>query len=174
MQQTPAASLFYIALGPPCLQRATAARLQAPIPLSNLHFSRANWRQVPMSTFWPAVAFCAKADSVGAATRIIIVANALKKTNVRMISPLTNAVPASRATPRNSSARSRGPADVKAGIAAVGPAQFRQPLRKGGELGPPLWVALARTQEHADAPHPVALLRAHRERPRDRCAAERG
>jgi hypothetical protein len=83
--------LRYIALGPPCLQRATAARLQAPIPLSNLHFSRANCRQVPMSIFWPAVAFCARADSVGAATRIIV-ANALKKMNVRMISSVTIAV----------------------------------------------------------------------------------
>src|SRR5262245_64606954 len=29
-------------------------------------------------------------------------------------------------------------------------------------------------QEHADAPHPLALLRARRERPRDRCPAECG
>jgi hypothetical protein len=90
--RTPAACLLYIALGQPCLQRATAARLQASIPLSNLHLSRANCRQVPISTFWPAVAFCAKADSVEAATRIIVVAIALKKTNVRMIPSLTNAV----------------------------------------------------------------------------------
>jgi hypothetical protein len=97
---------LHIALGPPCLQRATAARLQAPIPLSNLHFSRANWRQVPISTFWPAVAFCAKADSFGAATRMIVVANALKKTNVCTISSLTNGKPASRVTPKNRRARS--------------------------------------------------------------------
>jgi hypothetical protein len=28
--------------------------------------------------------------------------------------------------------------------------------------------------EHADAPHALALLRARRKRPRNRCAAERG
>src|SRR5215471_7055479 len=59
----------------------------------------------------------------------------------------------------------RGPADVKARIAAVGPAQFRQPLDESGELSPPPRIALVRTQEHADAPRAVRLLRARRERP---------
>src|SRR5215471_11249438 len=67
----------------------------------------------------------------------------------------------------------RGPADVKARIAAVGPAQFRQPLDESGELSPPPRIALVRTQEHADAPHPFALLRACRERPRGRAAEQR-
>src|SRR5262245_31959644 len=66
----------------------------------------------------------------------------------------------------------RGPADVKARIAAVGPAQFRQPLDESGELSPPPRIALVRTQEHADAPHPLGLLRPRRERPRGGRAAD--
>src|SRR5262245_10389345 len=64
----------------------------------------------------------------------------------------------------------RGPADVKARIAAVGPTQFRQPLDESGELSPPPRIALVRTQEHADAAHLLRLLRARRERPRRRAA----
>src|SRR5262249_9840413 len=67
----------------------------------------------------------------------------------------------------------RGPADVKARIAAVGPAQFRQPLDESGELSPPPRIALVRTQEHAHAPDPLALLRARRQRPRRRAAEQR-
>src|SRR5215831_17211954 len=59
----------------------------------------------------------------------------------------------------------RGPADVKARIAAVGPAQFRQPLDESGELSPPPRIALVRTQEHADPPHRAGLLRATCKRP---------
>src|SRR5262249_31720870 len=67
----------------------------------------------------------------------------------------------------------RGPADVKARIAAVGPAQFRQPLDESGELSPAPRVALVRTQEHADAAHLLRLLRVRRERPRGRAAEQR-
>src|SRR5215831_12409831 len=35
-----------------------------------------------------------------------------------------------------------------------------------------LWVVRCKVREHADAPHPLRLLRARRERPRHRCAAE--
>jgi hypothetical protein len=35
-------------------------------------------------------------------------------------------------------------------------------------------IARGRGQQHADAPHPLALLRARRERPSDCCAAEKG
>src|SRR5262249_58928025 len=65
----------------------------------------------------------------------------------------------------------RGPADVKARIAAVGPAQFRQPLDESGELSPSPRIALVRTQEHADAAHLLRLLRPRAKRPH-RCAAE--
>src|SRR5262249_61568876 len=64
-----------------------------------------------------------------------------------------------------------GPADVKARIAAVGPAQFRQPLDESGELSPSPRIALVRTQEHADAAHLLRLLRPRAKRPH-RCAAE--
>jgi len=35
------------------------------------------------------------------------------------------------------------------------------------------WIVLGDIREHADAPHPVALLRARRERPRGRAAEQR-
>jgi hypothetical protein len=36
------------------------------------------------------------------------------------------------------------------------------------------FLIVCRAHEHADAPHPAALLRAHREGPRHRRAAEKG
>src|SRR5262249_49511750 len=66
-----------------------------------------------------------------------------------------------------------GPADVEARVAASGPAQFRQPLHERGELSLALPIALARRQEHADAPNALALLRPHRDRPSCRAAEKR-
>jgi hypothetical protein len=60
-------------------------------------------------------------------------------------------------------------------VAAVGPAQLLQTLCERCHAG--LQVRIIRgsaDREHADAPHPLALLRPRRERPRNRCAAERG
>jgi hypothetical protein len=36
-----------------------------------------------------------------------------------------------------------------------------------------LWIVCGHIHQHADAPHPVRLLRARRERPRNRRAAKR-
>src|SRR6266446_789787 len=64
-----------------------------------------------------------------------------------------------------------GPAGLDLHVAAVGPAQLLQRLHERSEVG--LLVGLlGRTHEHADAPHPLALLRARRERPRNSRAAE--
>src|SRR5262245_61090696 len=67
-----------------------------------------------------------------------------------------------------------GPAIVDAHVAAVGPAQFLQPLHERREAGLTFRIARGQRMEHAYAPYPLALLRARGERPRRRSAAEQG
>ena len=68
---------------------------------------------------------------------------------------------------RMSAASPRGPAIVDPHVAADGPAQLL-PAPAGTPRGGPAHPDRPRLQaEHADAPHPLALLRARRERPRD-------
>src|SRR5215475_3649565 len=64
------------------------------------------------------------------------------------------------------------PAGIDLHISADGPAKRLQPLQEGSE--PCLVMRIVRRcgEEHADAPHPLALLRARRERPRCSRAAE--
>src|SRR5215468_7612771 len=64
------------------------------------------------------------------------------------------------------------PAGIDLHISADGPAKRLQPLQEGSE--PCLVMRIVRRcgEEHADAPHPLALLRAHPERPRGCRAAE--
>src|SRR5262249_56228845 len=50
-------------------------------------------------------------------------------------------------------------------IAALAPSEGRNPLRESGEIALRHRVALRKTHEHPDAPHPLALLRARLERP---------
>ena len=57
-------------------------------------------------------------------------------------------------------------------VAAVGPAQLLQPLHERCQTGLTFVHRPRQAREHADAPHPLALLRARRERPRRRRAAE--
>ena len=66
----------------------------------------------------------------------------------------------------------RAPAIVDPHVAAVGPAQFLQPLQERRDAGLSFRIVRGQVHEHADAPHPLALLRARRERPRSRRAAE--
>ena len=66
-----------------------------------------------------------------------------------------------------------GPASVDPHVAAVGPAQLLQPLQECREAGLRFRIVRGRAHEHADAPHPLGLLRARRERPRGRRAAEK-
>src|SRR5262249_22647473 len=65
------------------------------------------------------------------------------------------------------------PAGIDLHISADGPAKRLQPLQEGSE--PCLVMRIVRRcgEEHADAPHPLALLRARRERPRRCCAVQR-
>ena len=67
---------------------------------------------------------------------------------------------------RMSSALPRGPASVDPHVAADGPAQLLQPLQERREAGLTFRIVRGRGHEHADAPHPLGLLRARRERPR--------
>src|SRR5262245_40647715 len=57
-------------------------------------------------------------------------------------------------------------------IVAVGPAQFLQPLLECHEAHLVVLIVRGQRREHADAPHPLGLLRARRKRPRCRCAAD--
>ena len=58
-----------------------------------------------------------------------------------------------------------GPACVDANIAAVGPAQLLQSPQERRYAGLIYRIVRGHGQQHADAPHPLALLRARRERP---------
>src|SRR5262249_14165407 len=66
----------------------------------------------------------------------------------------------------------RGPTRVDPHVAPISPAQFHQPVHERGEPSLPLRIILACIQEHADAPHALALLRARHPRPRDRRPTE--
>src|SRR6516165_8266411 len=66
-----------------------------------------------------------------------------------------------------------GPAIVDLHVAAVGPAQFLQPLHERRQACLSFRIVCGEGHEHADTPHPLALLRAHRERPRRRAAEQR-
>jgi hypothetical protein len=67
----------------------------------------------------------------------------------------------------------RGPAVVDAHIAANGPSQLLQALRKRRDTHPPVRIVLRLPHQRADAPHPFALLRARCEWPCNRRAAEK-
>ena len=54
----------------------------------------------------------------------------------------------------------------------IGPAQLLQPLQERRDAGLRFRIVRGCGHEHADAPHPLGLLRARRERPRRRRAAE--
>src|SRR5262249_314695 len=66
----------------------------------------------------------------------------------------------------------RTPADVNANIAALGPARLCQRLCKCQNAALLCRIVRREVGQHADAPHALALLRAWRERPGRRRAAE--
>src|SRR5262245_42484810 len=71
--------------------------------------------------------------------------------------------------------RSASPADHRVSIlhiATVGPAELLQSLQECRVAGLTVRVIYGRGMEHADASHPLALLRPRRERPCRRRAAE--
>src|SRR5215831_15023853 len=65
-----------------------------------------------------------------------------------------------------------GPARVDAHVAPDDPARLREPLLERPDPGLKVRIVRDGVQEHADAPHPLALLRPCPERPRCRRAAE--
>jgi hypothetical protein len=67
----------------------------------------------------------------------------------------------------------RCPANVDPNVAAFHPPELLEFVSECGDEGPSLPVALGKAHQHADPPHPVALLRARCERPRRRAADER-
>src|SRR5262245_22842401 len=64
------------------------------------------------------------------------------------------------------------PAGVDPHIATDAPAQLLQPLQERPDTGLKFHIVRSGGQDYADEPHPLGLLRAHRERPRCRRAAE--
>src|SRR5262249_30937025 len=66
----------------------------------------------------------------------------------------------------------RAPTVVDPHVTTGGPAPWRQPWRQRGAAGRSIVVGGGEVHQYAAAPHPLALLRAHRERPRDRRAAD--
>jgi hypothetical protein len=64
------------------------------------------------------------------------------------------------------------PAVIDPNISPDGPAQLLQPLHEGREAGLCLRLASTGMHEHADAPHPVGLLRARRQRPSHRATEQ--
>ena len=65
----------------------------------------------------------------------------------------------------------RGPARVDLHVAANAPSGLLETLQKRPDAGLKFGIVRSRGQENANAPHPVWMLRARRERPR-RCAAK--
>ena len=66
----------------------------------------------------------------------------------------------------------RGPAGVDPQVTADGPARLLQALQERPDTRLIFRIICGCGQEYADAPHPLGLLRARRERPRRRRAAE--
>src|SRR5215471_18070642 len=67
----------------------------------------------------------------------------------------------------------RGPVIVRPDVACFRPTQVLQRLAERRNARLCLRIALGKAHQHADPPHPLALLRARRERPRSRRAEQR-
>src|SRR5437588_320743 len=65
------------------------------------------------------------------------------------------------------------PAKVHPHVEAIGPTQVRKRLRKHRDARPRHGIVFVKPHEHADAPYPLRLLRAPRDRPRRRAAEDR-
>ena len=64
------------------------------------------------------------------------------------------------------------PASVDLDVATLCPPELPETLPERRDLGLRVGVAFSISHQHTNPPHPFALLRACRERPRDRRAAE--
>src|SRR5262249_54263682 len=65
------------------------------------------------------------------------------------------------------------PPNVDAHVAADRPTPFLQPPQECRKARLPFWVVRSPIHEHADVPHPLALLRARPQRPPGSTAAEK-
>src|SRR5262249_42186926 len=72
----------------------------------------------------------------------------------------------------NATGSAAAPAVADAYVAALGPAQLLQRLPECRDVGVHFRIALGERIEHADAPHPLGLLRACRDRPSGYTAAD--
>jgi hypothetical protein len=68
---------------------------------------------------------------------------------------------------------SPAPTGVDPHVTAVDPAQLLHRLHESHQAGPSWQIVCGKRHEHADVPHSLALLRARRERPSRRRAAEK-
>src|SRR5262245_50530380 len=66
-----------------------------------------------------------------------------------------------------------GPPRFDPNIASGDPARLREPLQERPDPGLKFRIVRGCRQQHADAPHPLGLLRARCERPRGRRGAEK-
>jgi hypothetical protein len=73
---------------------------------------------------------------------------------------------------RNELMVTAAPAKVHPRVAAIDPTQVHKRMHERREATLLLGIAFVERHEHVDAPHALALLRARRERPCDRRAAE--
>src|SRR5439155_17483629 len=63
---------------------------------------------------------------------------------------------------------------IELDVVALGPTEFVEPLSESRKVGLPDFIVLGKAHDHADAPQPLALLRARRQRPcRSRTADKR-
>src|SRR5262249_9156193 len=67
----------------------------------------------------------------------------------------------------------RSPTEVDSQVAAHRPTELLQPLQERCEASLVVGIVRIPRHEHTDPPHPLALLRARRERPRRRAAEQR-
>src|SRR5204863_4333669 len=65
-----------------------------------------------------------------------------------------------------------GPVELGAAVSAIDPAELPQRSHKRRHAGLNFRVGLGPRHQHTDPPHPIRLLRARRERPGGRRAAE--
>jgi hypothetical protein len=65
----------------------------------------------------------------------------------------------------------RGPTNIEAHVAAVGPAQLLQGLQEPRDAGLPFRIVRGMVHQHADPLYLLGLLRARREWPRNRRSA---
>src|SRR5262249_40625591 len=67
----------------------------------------------------------------------------------------------------------RGPSGLDPQVASLNPTQILKPALESRYTGLSLRIAFSEVHEDRDPPHPLALLRARRERPRSRAAEQR-